>query len=78
MLTLLSHKRLSEGEVLLTFDGLDLMPDVEYTLYIHEYLHAAGYRGFAFRLIATGYYEGDRNKSRHSALIKITDEGFWL
>ena len=77
MLTLLSHRRLSKGEVLLTFDGLDLMSEVEYMLYIHEYLHAAGFRGFSFRLIATGYHKQDKVNNHHSALIKITDEGFW-
>lgn len=78
MLTLLSHKRLGGNEVLLTFEGYELMPDIEYTLYIHEYLHAAGFRGFAFRLITKGYYGNDRSRDHHSALIKITDEGFWL
>lgn len=78
MLTLLSHKRLTGGEVLLTFEGHDIMPDIEYTLYIHEYLHAAGFRGFAFDLVTKGHYGNDRNNGHHSALIKITDEGFWL
>lgn len=78
MLTLLSHQRFSAGEVLLTFVGSELMPDVEYTLYVYEYLHAAGFRGFAFHLITKGYYDNDGKNRHHSALIKITDEGFWL